>query len=99
MNNDDSMGPLVKKIGKKYFPIGRSVVHSESLWREKNWEARREKDGRCYFELQNGAHGGGIIVYEITDKEFEDIKQSELSFDDLVKLTLHNPSRPPIKVI
>ena len=98
MIEDHRFGPHVKKIGNKYYPIGRPVVHSEDLWREKNWEARRGSDDRCYFEKMNGAQSGGVIVYELSEHEFELIKLGELTYDDLVKLTGHNPNRHPIKV-
>ncbi|KGK42906.1 hypothetical protein LH51_03650 [Nitrincola sp. A-D6] len=98
MIEDSRFGPYVKKTGNKYYPIGRSVIHSENLWREKNWEARRDSDGRCYFEQMNGAHGGGVIIYELTEQEFERIKQGELSYDGLVTLTDHDPDRNPVKI-
>ena len=46
----------------------------------------------------NGAQSGGVIVYELSEHEFELIKQGELSYDGLVELTDHNPNRHPIKV-
>lgn len=98
MTENDRFGPYVKKVGKKYYPGGRPAIHSEDLWREKTWEARRVSDGRCYFEKMSGAHGGGVIVYEISEQEFESIKQGKLSYEDLVHLTEHDPDRHPVKV-
>jgi len=76
MSNEDKFGPYVKKIGKKFYPQGRPTVRSENLWREKYWEVRREVDGKCYFETLNGAHGGGVIVYEISEEEFSAVKKT-----------------------
>lgn len=98
MEKDNHLGPNVKKVGGKYYPSGRPIIHSEDLWREKTWEARRSSDGRCYFETMNGAHGGGVIVYELSEQEFERIKQGELSYDVLVELTDHHPDRHPVKI-
>ncbi len=95
MSNEDKFGPYVKKIGKKFYPQGRPTVRSENLWREKYWEVRREVDGKCYFETLNGAHGGGVIVYEISEEEFSAVKKGHLSFDGLITLTDHNPKRTP----
>lgn len=98
MAEDNHFGPYVKKVGKKYYPSGRPVIHSEDLWREKTWEARRDTDGRCYFEKISGAHGGGVIIYEISVQEFECLKQGKLSYEDLVDLTDRDPNRYPIKI-
>ncbi len=94
--SENDFGPYVRKIGNKYYPQGRPVVHSENLWRERTWEVRRESGGRCVFEQMSGAHGGGVVLYEISEQEFEAVKKSEISFEDLVRITDHNPQRKPL---
>lgn len=98
MEQEGRFGAYVKKVGKKYYPEGRPVIHSEDLWREKTWEIRRYPDGRLFFEKMNGGHGGGVIVYELSEKEFEEVKKGRLSYDDLIELTDYNPDRHPVKV-
>jgi hypothetical protein len=71
----------------------REIIHSENLWQEATWEARREEDGRCYFEFLVARQAGGTDTYEISDDEFSAIKSGELKFDDLLKLTDHDPNR------
>ncbi|MBD3898323.1 hypothetical protein IEI94_20915 [Halomonas sp. ML-15] len=98
MVEDSRFGPSVKKVGGKYYPSGRPVIHSEDLWREETWEACRDSDDHCYFEKMNGYHGGGVTVYEISEQEFERIKQGELSYENLVELTDHDPNRYPVRI-
>ncbi len=90
-------GPGFKKIGNKYYPMGRPAVHSENLWREQDWEARREEDGSCYFEFRASAQGDGSITYEISEEEFESIKSGNLSFERLIRITDKNPNRNPVR--
>ena len=94
---NSKFGPYVKKIGDTYYPIGRPSIHSETLWREQDWEARKEADGSCYFEFQASAQGGGSIVYAISDGEFERIKSGELTFEDMIALTDWNEKRQPVR--
>ncbi|KZC98599.1 MULTISPECIES: hypothetical protein [unclassified Thalassospira] len=89
-------GPHLKKIGNKYYPMGRPSIHSDNLWREQDWEARREEDGTCYFEFQASAQGVGSITYEISDDEFESIKEGKLSFESLIRVTDKNKNRKPV---
>ena len=89
-------GPHVKKIGNMYYPMGRPSVPSDNLWRAQDWEARREEDGTCYFEFQASAQGVGSITYEISNDEFESIKEGKLSFESLIRITDQNKNRKPL---
>jgi hypothetical protein len=94
---DGKFGLYIKKIGDKYYPQGRPIVHTDKLWQEKTWEVRQSNDGRCFFEFLAARHGGGTDTYQITADEFECVKDGRLGFDDLIRLTDHDPSRSPLK--
>lgn len=94
------------EIGSKKFPKykyvdlkPRPIIHSENLWQEKTWEARRDESGQCYFEFLSAWHGGGTIAYKITEEEFESIKSGDLNFEDLLRLTEQNEDRLPLPKI
>ena len=97
MATENKFGPYITKIGKKYYPQGRPIIHTEKLWQEKNWEVRQETDGKCFFEFLVARHGGGTDTYEITEDEFDNVKNGILTFENLIKLTDHNPTREPLK--
>lgn len=96
MANEDRFGPHVKKIGDKYYPMGRPTIHAENLWRERMWEVRRDLNGYCSFEFLGAAQGAGTITYELTVKEFDAVKLGDLTYKDLIELTDHDSDRCPI---
>ena len=97
MSAKNEFEPNILKIGEKYYPKGRPIIHTENLWQEKSWEVRQNTDGKCFFEFLASRQGGGTDTYEITKDEFENVKTGNLTFDELIALTDFNPTRPPVK--
>ncbi|KZK78981.1 hypothetical protein PsAD46_04460 [Pseudovibrio sp. Ad46] len=88
--------PYLTKVGDTYYPKGRPIIHSDTLWQEKTWEAYMMEDGRCYFGFLVSRQGGGTDIYEISVDEFNGIKAGKLTYDDLIRLTDHSSTRKPV---
>lgn len=77
-------GQNVKKIGDKYYPLGRPIIHTEDLYQEKTWSVWRDGD-KYFFEFLVARQGASTDKYIITQAEFEGVKKGYITFDDLIR--------------
>ena len=74
-------GKLV--AGKKYFPKTNSVSTGNDFIKGRTWKIQK-KDNKFIFEFLAARHGGGTDQHEITEHEFEAVKDGRLNFEDLL---------------
>ena len=83
------------EIGKTYYPPKKKIEITEFCVRGPGWKVELIS-GQYEFEFLASRHGGGVDCYELTEVEFNQVKNRALTFDDLLKLTDRNPHRDPI---
>lgn len=81
------------EIGKMYYPPKEEITVSENLVRGPGWKVEKKGDA-FVFEFLAARHGGGTDAYEITEKEFSDLKAGYLHFEDLMIKYDQGPFNP-----
>ena len=76
------MGKLI--AGKKYFPKPFSVTLGKDDIKGSTWTITK-KDGKCTLEFIAARHGVGTDSYEISQCDYDAVRDGELSFEDLVR--------------
>jgi hypothetical protein len=72
------------EVGKTYYPSEQEITITTNLVCGNGWQVE-QIGNKFVFEFLASRHGGGVDKHEITAKEFEMLKQGNISFEDLLK--------------